>query len=131
MAKIYKTWKVLTDLDIGTKADSPVWVEQDHYSYLIRFTFIRNRKPIADLYEVPGTPFVRFINPNDIVYRYELIDIVEDTATFLIPDELLNVVGTMTMYVGWENQGQEYVLNELFINIIDSPWEVNLIDGNL
>ena len=125
MTKIYKIWQVLTDLDIGTKADSPVWIQQDHYAYLIKFTFIRNRRPIANLYDIAGSPFVQFILPNGIQYEYELIDIEEDTATFLIPDELLIEAGMTTMYVGWENQGQRYVLNELFININNNPWEVN------
>ena len=89
MAKINKTWKIHTDLDIGSTAAKRTFVENDAYSYVLDLSFVKNRRAIADLYELEGTFWLKFFLPNEATMEYEIMDIDGDRAQFPVPIDVL------------------------------------------
>lgn len=123
--KIHKIWQVHVDLHIGCSANPVIWTQEDAYSYVIKFSFVRNRRPIADLYALGGTFVLKFILPNNSEIEYELVDIQGDQGTFVVPNEVLIMAGDASLLVEWRF-GEEVrnFVNPLPIIIQKNPWEV-------
>lgn len=132
MTKVHKYWRIHTDLDIGSKADPETWVQGDRYSYLLQLSFVRNRRPIPDLYGLGGEIILKFTLPNDGVVEYELVDIQGDKASFAVPNTLLENAGEMALEIEWRVNGElRNTPTPLSIMVAVNPWEVSLIDDDL